>query len=167
MIGLLSVPVTAFGSASDGAVYSELVDQAIQVLCDAWNDIYWEEDYPDKEYLLDIRSTRIICIKDTLEEKQEEFFGDMEYVIEFLLYSDYMAAGENTSGLNVGYYDSIGMNDNVVVYKDGHMECQSRVLSNYRSRTYETDYSTFIDRVIDLHEQYNQEIHFKGHQVTD
>ena len=88
-----------------------------------------------------------------------------QYVIEFLLYTDYMSVGERADGHNAGYYDNIGMYDNVIVYRDGRMECLSHVLSDYRSRTYELDYSTFIEQVIDLHEQYNQVIQFKNHQV--
>jgi len=149
----------------DETAYAELVDQAINVLAQKWNDIYWEEENPDEEYLLDIRGVRIVCIKDDLAEKQAEFFDGVQYIVEFLLYTDYMSVGEIASGHNAGYYDNIGMYDNVVVYRDGRMECLSHVLSDYRSRTYELDYSTFIEQVIDLHEQYNQVIQFKNHQV--
>ena len=151
--------------SGDETAYAELVDQAIDVLAQKWNDIYWEEENPDKEYLLDIRGVRIVCIKDDLAEKPAEFFDGVQYIVEFLLYTDYMSVGEIASGHNAGYYDNIGMYDNVVVYRDGRMECLSHVLSDYRSRTYELDYSTFIEQVIDLHEQYNQVIQFKNHQV--
>ena len=151
--------------SGDETAYAELVDQAIDVLAQKWNDIYWEEENPDKEYLLDIRGVRIVCIKDDLAEKPAEFFDGVQYIVEFLLYTDYMSVGEIAGGHNAGYYDNIGMYDNVVVYRDGRMECLSHVLSDYRSRTYELDYSTFIEQVIDLHEQYNQVIQFKNHQV--
>ena len=103
---ILMISITAFASdAQDPAAetevtenageYTEMVNDAIDVLAEAWNDIYSDESsYPNPEYLLDIRSTRIVCIKDTLDEKRAEYFGDIKYVIEFLLFDEYIH-GEN------------------------------------------------------------------------
>lgn len=172
IICILIVTITAFASDTEDyntgiaetdntGEYAEMVEDAINVLAETWNDIYSDEDFfPNPEYLLDIRNTRIICIKETLDEKQAEYFGDVEYVIEFILFDEYIPTGVS------GYYGYSGINDNVVVYKDGSMECTSRFLNGYRSRTFDADFSTFIDRVIDLREQYNQVIRFRDHLVV-
>jgi len=171
IICILLIPITAFASDAEDhntgmaetkytGEYEEMVEEAINVLAEAWNDIYsHEEFYPNPDYLLDIRNTRIVCIKDMLDEKQAEYFGDVKYIIEFILFDEYIPTGVS------GYYGYSGMNDNVLVYKDGSMECTSRFLNGYRSRTFDVDFSTFIDQVIDLREEYNQVIRFRDHQV--
>ena len=150
-----------------------MVNEAIEVLAERWDENYWESEYPDKEYLLDIRSTRVVCIRDSFDEEQndtiagvrEELFGEVQCIIEFLLYTDYLSVGEIESGQNVGYYVNPMTDDNVIVYKDGSMECVSEYLQRYRSRTFTVDFSTVIDQVIDLHEEYNQVIRFQNHEI--
>ena len=145
--------------------YTEMVNAAIKVLADTWNDEYWNEDYPERDYILDIRSTRIICIKDNLTEEQKEILAGAKYIIEFLLYDDYLNYGEIPSGQGIGYYTQSGVNNNVVVLEDGSMICMSKVIDKYRSRFFEADYRPIIEQVIDLHEQFNQVITFKNHEV--
>ena len=145
--------------------YSEMVNEAIKVLADTWNDEYWNEDYPDKEYILDIRSTRIICIREDIEEELAKKIGGVRYIIEFLLYDDYLNYGEMPSGQGIGYYSQSGVNNNVVVLANGQMLCMSKVVDNFRNRTFISDFRPIIEQVIDLHEQFNQVIHFKNHEV--
>ena len=177
--------ITIFCFSSTSAVFAsepaekidpqltDMVNEAIEVLAERWDENYWESEYPDKEYLLDIRSTRVVCIRDSFDEEQndiiaevrEELFGEVQCIIEFLLYTDFFSIGEFESGQNVGYYPNLMAYDNVVVYKDGSMECVSEYLQRYRSRTFTVDFSTVIDQVIDLHEEYNQVIHFQNHDI--
>ena len=145
--------------------YTEMVNEAIKVLADTWNDEYWNEDYPEKEYILDIRSTRIICIREDLTEEQAEILNGAKYIVEFLLYDDYLSFGEIPSGQGMGYYTQSGVNNNVVVLADGSMVCMSKVIDKYRARFFESDFRPIIEQVIDLHEQFNQVIHFKNHEV--
>ena len=53
------------------------------------------------------------------------------------------------------YYENFGVNDNVVVYKNGTMDVASNLIRLYRSKTYQTDYSGFIEAIDDYHGQYN------------
>ena len=56
---IIIVPSAVFPSPADTdadteeqqAEYIEMVNEAISVLADTWNDAYWNEDYPEKEYI--------------------------------------------------------------------------------------------------------------------
>ena len=165
---LLDVMLEKMFASVESAAYYGIAEDAIEVLAEKWNENYWNEDYPDKEYLLDIRSTRIICIKDkdTLEGKAADYFGDVQYVVEFLMYDDYFSYGNISSGQNAGYYQNTGVDNHIVVYTDGSMECKTNFIRVYSSMTYNMDYSVFIDQVIDFHEHFNQRIHFRNHQIV-
>jgi len=159
---------TAFASEpapENDAQYTEMVNEAIEVLADRWNDEYWTEDYPEREYILDIRSTRIIRIRENLTEEQNEILNGAKYIIDFLLYDDYLNYGDIPSGQGIGYYTQSGVNNNVVVLADGSMVCMSKVLDMYRARFFEIDFRPIIEQVIDLHEQYNQVIRFQNHEI--
>ena len=158
---------TAQPEETGSAWYDDMVDDAIDVMLDAWKDTYYEPDYPDKEYLLKILNTRIICIEDSLEGTQQQYFGDVAYIIEFMLLDDYMSQKEVGGGQNAGYYTYSGVNDNVTVFKDGRMECQSRALTRYRALTYDIDFGTLIEDIVDLDDAYNQVFRFKGHEVVE
>jgi len=151
--------------SEDNAFYTEMVNKAIEVLAEAWNETYSNGNYTTEEYRVDIRNTRIICIKDVLEETEEKYFGNVEYIIEFMIFDDTFSAGGYPSGYNAGYYSYSGVDDNVVVYRDGQMECKTQAITRYRSQTFKYDYSTFIEQIIDLHDQFNQVIRFKEGQV--
>ena len=60
LIAILTiVPSAVFASPVDTdadtegqqAEYIEMVNEAISVLADTWNDEYWTEDYPESRYL--------------------------------------------------------------------------------------------------------------------
>ena len=147
----------------DPAFPSTLVNEAIGVLAENSADYWWDSNNPDKEYTLDIRSTRIICIRDDFDEAQEEsllsvqeeLFGNVRYIIEFYVYSDL---------LDSTY--SYPTTTDVIIYDDGNMEWSSKgYLQKYVSRTFSNDFSAIIDQVIDLHEEYNQVIHFQNHEI--
>ena len=154
-------------SSVEYTAYYDIAEAALKVLAESWNDKYWDEGYSDKEHLLDIRSTRIICIKDEdeLEDTEADYFGDVQYIVEFLFYDDYMSYGDISGGQNAGYYQMTGIDNNVIVYDDGSMECSSNFIRVYVSRTYKLNYSDFIDQVIDLHERLNQLILFQNHEI--
>ena len=48
---------------------------------------------------------------------------------------------------------------------DGSMVCMSKVIDKYWARFFEIDFRPIIEQVIDFHEQFNQVIHFKNHEV--
>ena len=147
---------------SDPAFLSALVQKAQEVLADYYKGYYWDDDNPDTENTLDIRNTRVICVKEDLDEVQEEYissaqeevFGDVRYVVEFLEYMDMPGSTISLPGT-----------DSVVVYDDGTMRYIYSIFRTYASRVFSYDFSTIIDQVIDLHEEYNQVIRFQDHQI--
>lgn len=124
---------------------NELVADAIAELKYEWEDIYNSDRLStDCDGYFEIKNTRIIEIKKT----DTELFEDVEYIIEFVLYTDYFGSAP--------YYSSAGVSDSVVVYKDGTMEvAKSNFFNLYRMKTYSSDYSDIIEEVTDLENKYN------------
>ena len=134
---------------------SSLIDMALVTLRSAWQKEYSNSKwYPAGEYIVDIRGTRLIRIKDQLEEREAKYFGDISCVIEFLLYDD--SYSMDGPGHNAGYHDVSMQNCAVVVYRSGLMSVKPSPIAQYRARTYINDYSTFIEEVVDYRDQYNQ-----------
>ena len=107
---------------------------------------YWKNEYKDlddTDGYFEIKNTRVITIK----ENEIKMFQDVAYVIEYELFTDYMRSAP--------YYENCGIYNNVVVYKNGTMDITSGFIRNYRAITYQTDYSNFIEEIIDYHDQYN------------
>jgi len=119
----------------------EMIEEAIELLAEHWDEIYVEDDLGDGYF--EIKNTRVIHIK----ENDIEQFKNAKYIIEFDLYTDYMGTAP--------YYSNVGMYSNVVVNNDGSMEVATRVIDVYRSITFDTDYSDFIEEIIDYHGEYN------------
>ena len=94
-------------------------------------------------------------VREELAEKEAKYFGDISCVIEFLLYDDMLSS--SGPGHNAGYHDVSLQNYSVVVYRSGLVSTsKSSPITLYRSRTYESDYSSFIEEVVDYRDQYNQ-----------
>lgn len=154
---------TEITTEPDPAFLSVLVDAAVEVLAEKYNSYYWSARESDEEYRLDIRSTRVFCIKDKPGEVQEEnaasvqeeFFGDIQYVVEFLAYSD-------SKPSNIY---SFSVTECVILYDNGTMEWGNDCFRIYRNRTFSSDFSTIIEQVIDFHEEYNQVICFQNNQI--
>lgn len=91
-----------------------------------------------------IKNTRVIDLK----ENDVEMFDGIDYIVEFLLYTDYFGTAP--------YYSNAGIYDTVSVYTDGHAEINDRNLFDvYRSRAFVTDFSDIIEDVKDLGAAYN------------
>ena len=144
-------------SPAAGGEYDEIVLPAIEALKDAWREIYGE--YPDM-YLghtgyLEIKNTRILRIREDLsgaKEAAETLFGDVDCLVEFMLYTDYYGSEP--------YYAGVGMYDCVALRRDGAVKALSKnPLEFYRSRTYDADYSGIIEEIIDLNGEYNAAYH--------
>ena len=118
----------------------------------------WREEYASMEKLsgyLEIKNTRIVKIADepkadeSVQEYADKYFGDVDYIVEFMLYSDLMGMAP--------YYQDAGMWDCVIAYEDGSMEVAAKnVFYDYRARTYSFDISGIVADVIDLNQQYNE-----------
>ncbi len=136
-------------------MYDEEIREALSVLKD-----YWERDMEDVykgeiEPYVDIKNTRVITIKENPvhvgnENAPVEELKEIDSIIEFLMYSNYF--GDT-------YPSNAGINDTVVVYRDGSMEVQKKSpLLMIKARYYERDYNGMIEEIIDLEDAYNGEL---------
>ena len=118
----------------------------------------WREEYSLAENLpgyLEIKNTRIVTIAETpkaaeesMQQCADELFGDVDYIVEFMLYCDPMGMAP--------YYQNAGNRNCVVVREDGSMEVPVNDLFNvYRARTYSMDISGIVADVIDFNQEYN------------
>jgi len=118
-----------------------MIDDAIKAISKYWSEIYEEDEIGDGYF--EIKNTRVIHIK----ENDIEEFKDVEYIIEFDIYSDYFGSAP--------YYSNVGVNNNVVVSKDGSMSVVSHAIDSYRGRTFNNDFSSFIEKTVDYKDKYN------------
>ena len=110
---------------------------------------YWKAEYSERgidNTYLEIKNTRIITIKDN----NNEYFSDIECIVEFVLYSNYYETAP--------YYTNIGTNDCVIFYKNGTVEVSPNYFNLYRGRTFSFDYSDVIDTIYDFEHYFNRVI---------
>ena len=160
----LSAPAALAETQATGE-YDAVVLPAIEVLKNEWRGIYGESAGagmygPGFTGYLEIKNTRVIYIKEDPhrtgelsgeEDAAAKFFGDMDYFVDFILYSDYMGS--------TPYYDNFGIYDCVVVKRDGTVEVLQNPLQIYRGRTYDVDFSGIIEEIVDLNGEYNAVYH--------
>lgn len=120
---------------------SIIIEDARGTIEDYWRNLYEEDDIGNGYF--EIKNTRVIYIK----ENDIEQFKDVKYIIEFDIYTDYFGTAP--------YYSNVHMYNNVAVNKDGSMSVCSRLIEMYRNTTFDTDYSAFIDEIIDYKSEYN------------
>lgn len=134
----------------DNTAYQPLVLPAIDVLKEHWKESY-AKDGMSKSGYLEIKNTRIIWIQDGLAGSEstpvKQFFGNVDYIIEFVLYTDYFGSEP--------YYNNAWIDNCVVVYTDGTRRVVRDQFELYRSRSYNMDYSGIIERIVDLGSEYN------------
>ena len=122
--------------------HHEIVIEATAQLMEYWKQSYKESGVETDGYF-EIKNTRVITIK----ENKIELFKDVAYIIEYELYTDYMGCAP--------YYENCGVNNNVVVYKNGTMDVVNNLIRLYRNTFFQTDYAGFIEAIDDYHGQYN------------
>ena len=129
--------LTACGGKTD-----RVASKAVKELEDWWEEIYDESpDLSDRYF--EIKNTRVITIKDNSKEE----FKDIEYVVEFVLFTNYFGTAP--------YYSDAGLYNNVIVYKDGSMKVTNNYLKRYREVTFNSDFSDIIESIDDLEDKYN------------
>ena len=136
---------------------------AVDFLIDEWDEIYrsYFSENGDS-YRLRICDTRVVRLKEDMPERQAEYFGDIRYIVEFLLYDDLVYARSGApSGSTVGYYTYSGLYNKVSVAEDGSMRLYDAI-GNYRGKYYDIDCRPIIDEVTDFGEQFNQEIVYQA-----
>ena len=123
--------------------HHKIVTEATEQLKEYWTQEYKNAEMDNTDGYFEIKNTRVITIK----ENEIELFCDVAYIINFELYTDYFGSAP--------YYENAGIYDDVVVYKNGTMDVVSNLIRQYRNKTFQTDYSSFIKTIDDYHGQYN------------
>lgn len=148
-ITLLLMVLSMFACAH--AQHSYDVETAIETLKDCWRDEVFAFVPEGSEGYFEIKNTRLVQIKDSLppdDENALEIFGDVDCIVEFVIYSDELGSAP--------YYPQAENWRCVLIYEDGTMETVMRhPFEEYRARTYSLDLSGIIQNVIDLNQEYN------------
>lgn len=125
-----------------------IAERARDALVEHWKtEVYGENPslYEGKTTSIEIRSTRVfsICPAPVDEEdRPQQYFEDMAYVVEFVLFSN--SHGEAPYAFNSGW------KDHVIVSRNGEMRVDTSPFRVYSSRTDRYDFSGIIDNLYDL-----------------
>ena len=141
-IFMLLVLIFTLAACNQNSQHHEMITKAIDLVKSNWT-AYYIEDPAFGDGYFEIKNTRVITIK----ENDIELFADLAYIIEFDIYTDLYGSAP--------YYADAGLDDCVVVYKNGAMDVVRNVIQTYRNTTYQSDFSAFIETIDDYHEQYN------------
>ena len=101
-------------------------------------------------YTIDIKNTRLIKIK----ENTIEHFQNVAYIVEFLPYINYFDPNDI-------YTVYTGINDNVVIFKDGHQELGRRYINMYMESRYYFKTDEYVEEVKDFGSAFNRQITIK------
>lgn len=142
LCSLLLVLCLTFSLSACGTDKNDIVSKAVSVLENHWEDLY-EDSKVETDGHFEIKNTRVVNIK----ENNTEEFKNIDYIVEFILYTDYYGSAP--------YYQNVGIDDTVVVHKDGTMEVQKNLINLYRSKYYSNDFSDFIKSIDDYGDKYN------------
>ena len=134
----------------DVAEYVSAAISARDALLREWREEYAQEMYEGHSGYLEIRSTRVFRIAEEsvshADQRQDEIaqqvFGDVKYVVEFVLFSDYQATEP--------YYFWAGLKDHVTVSPYGGTTVTQNPFNLYRGRTYLGDFTGIIEDTVDL-----------------
>ena len=109
---LVVVLLTGLCLSGCGNPHEEMIEEAIEELEDYWANVYDEqEDYDmETDRYFKIVNTRVI----TLDKNDYELLEDIEYIVDFVVYTDYFGSGY--------YVTYTGPGTSVVVYRDGAMK---------------------------------------------
>lgn len=144
----------AFNSAPDGesaasAETDAMIAKAREALRNQWKEIYRqsrEDRGMSVDGYLEVLRTSVIKVR----ENDTDRFSDLDYVIEFGLYTDYL-------GLSP-LYENTALYDSVMVYRDGSMEVSTASwMKSVRALCYPKSLSDleFIESVENLGGRYN------------
>ena len=134
---------TNVNANADALKHHEIITDAVKLMQKHWQESYKNSKYDNSDGYFEIKNTRVVTVKDN----DLDMFKDIAYIIEFELFTDYMCSAP--------YYENVGINDNVVIYKNGEMKVESKLIQLYRGRTFQSDFSDFIEASDDYNGQYN------------
>lgn len=144
--------IAALTGCSGNAATNENVDKAITALKDYWTGYYaetseTEKDRANGDWYLEIKNTRLV----ELGEVENEPLKDVEYVVEFMIYTNFYGTAP--------YYNGMDVRNTVLIYKDGTVEAGSvSGIPQYIAMHYE---APPIDAVHDYGAQYNAVYHLE------
>lgn len=125
--------------------HDEMIEEAIEELEDHWTEIYdTSRKNTAKDRYFEIKNTRVITL-------QEETIGDVEYIIEFVLYTDYY-------GSEIPVDAAMANGDSAVaVHRDGSMRVVSdtTIIMRYASFYLMGEDATIVKSVDDYGDKYN------------
>lgn len=142
LLMLCLLPCAAF--AEEQPVDEMKIAEAVACLRQTWAEIYAGMETPTSGEV-DILHARLVEIADDLsaDEPAQEVFGEIDYLVEFVIYVD--MAGDGYPRLAGGY------NDTVAVMKDGTVQMMPRhPLAHYQAMTYRVDTVGIVEYVQDL-----------------
>jgi hypothetical protein len=135
-------------------LYSERIRPAIDALTLHWREMYADaiSAAPERaaDGYLEIKNTRIIFWKENVTaEYLPDYYTNVTYAVEFMLLSNYF--GSSPHYFNHGIYDC------VVFLKDGSADVPiNSIFDRYRAQTFSSDFTSFIDSIVDLGDAYNE-----------
>ncbi|MDI9519750.1 MAG: hypothetical protein QM308_01120 [Bacillota bacterium] len=140
------------GSTVLGLVEDEHVDLAISALTLKWKELYQQGKAGDG--YLEIAHTRVLKIDASDNAYLSSKFdkgGEIEYIVEFVLFSDYFRSAP--------YYYHENLYDTVLIFKDGTASVmQKNILRLYSAATYKYDYSDFVKDIVNYGAAFNRTI---------
>lgn len=151
LVILLLASLSACGkSNTDGpdSKTTEIVNDATKELIASWRDYYRDINEKDGIFQSDgyfeIKNVRLI----TLKENDMDKFDEVEYVVEYVLFTDYF--GSHPYYINAEYMDA------VAVFKDGHMEVmKTNPFRTYISQRFSHDFIDIIEVIEDCGDAFN------------
>ena len=136
---------------------SDVAAKARDALLSYWTEFYRADYYQGHTGYLEIKNTRVFTIADPVssndslkanDQRALEIFGDVAYVVEFLILTDYFTAEP--------YYGFSGAYDHVLVMKDGAVKVSgNNPFQRYRALTYLSDFSGIVAETKDLNDAFN------------
>lgn len=134
---------------------TEMVEKALELITAEWKEAYQEHDeYMGKE--IKIAYTQVYYIEPTsqgLDEEQKEIYdqycADIEAIVSFTIMADCYGTGE-------GYLSTAHAYPNdVIFYKDGRVLATTNCVQRIGNKTYNYDFSPYIQTLVDAGEMYN------------
>lgn len=146
---LASICLASCADSQSKNEYDETINQSIVLLKKCWEDVYQKRGTENHADEIFITNTRVVKIK---ESCGIERFQDIDYIVEFVVYSDYLGNGGK-------YYDNYDRFETAVVFCDGTIEIEEiNPLDSYCNSRYDFSYP-MVEDVIELGAQYNKTIH--------
>ena len=144
---LVFVLLTGLCLSGCGNPHEEMIEEAIEELEDYWTDVYDEMEDNDMETdrYFKIVNTRVI----TLDKNDYELLEDIEYIVDFVVYTDYFGNGY--------YVTDMGSGTSVVVYRDGAMEVTHDPIMRLCQHYYDYGIAEEVKSIDDYGDAYNCE----------